>query len=48
VVKLLGVQERQDSSELVLDLLGDRVLLADETGEALKLRQDTPEPGAGA
>jgi C4-dicarboxylate transporter DctQ subunit len=23
-------------------------LLADETGEALKLRQDTPEPGAGA
>jgi alkylation response protein AidB-like acyl-CoA dehydrogenase len=33
VVKLLGVQERQDSSELVLDLLGDRALLADETGE---------------
>lgn len=27
VVKLLGVQERQDSAELVLDLLGDRVLL---------------------
>jgi alkylation response protein AidB-like acyl-CoA dehydrogenase len=34
VVKLLGVAERQDSAELVLDLLGDQVLLGGGTGEA--------------
>ena len=34
VVKLLGVQERQDSAELVLDLIGDGVLVGGETGEA--------------
>jgi alkylation response protein AidB-like acyl-CoA dehydrogenase len=27
VAKLLGVRSRQDASELVVDLLGDRVLL---------------------
>ena len=30
VAKLLGVKNRQDASELVVDLLGDRALLADE------------------
>jgi alkylation response protein AidB-like acyl-CoA dehydrogenase len=30
VAKLLGVKNRQDSSELVVDLLGDRALLEDE------------------
>ncbi len=34
VVKLLGVVERQDAAELVLDLLGDQVLVGGETGEA--------------
>jgi alkylation response protein AidB-like acyl-CoA dehydrogenase len=34
VAKLLGVKNRQDASELVVDLLGDRALLADEDVQA--------------
>ncbi len=34
VVKLLGVEERQDSAELVLDLLGDAVLLGGDDTES--------------
>ena len=34
VAKLLGVNNRQDASELVVDLLGDRALLADEDVKA--------------
>ena len=34
VVKLLGTVERQDSAELVVELLGDEVLLGSEEADA--------------